>query len=581
MIAVPLPVIYWFCIAKTVANSDNMLDLEHSLKTPKKKINYSSVVEELEKVQAPLSYSWGVVGHLMGVKNSDGLRNAHDTMQPNVIEVYQQIGQSQTMYKALSALKESDQAAWAELEEAQRRIVTSALRDMEASGVGLPPAQREQFNKLQQEAAELSTKFSNNVLDSTKQFTLLLSDPKDVAGLPASAKAFAAQQAASAAQAAHKAKEQATLAAQKALLALSDLNSTPSASKGDIEAAMVAAEKASAVLEQATAASAALLGGENATAESGPWLLTLDMPSYLPSMQHLQSRSIREKLYRAYVTRASSGAEDNAPIIKRILQIKSEMARMLGYKCHAEKSLSSKMADSVEAVMQLTEMLRAKAMPAALKELAELKTFARSQGFKEEMNLWDMPYWSERLREKQYQYQEEELRAYFALPAVLDGMFGLANRLFGVTIEAADGQAQVWHEDVRFFNIKDSVSGEHIASFYLDPFSRPADKKGGAWMNVCLGKSKVLKRIPVAYLVCNGSPPVGNKPSLMTFREVETLFHEFGHGLQHMLTKVEHGEAAGSKLTYCVLCLFSSFVFCVSILLRLLSVRYCIVQIVY
>jgi oligopeptidase A len=268
-------------------------------------------------------------------------------------------------------------------------------------------------------------------------------------------------------------------------------------------------------------------------------------------MQHLKSRALREQLYRAYVSRASSGAHDNAPLIKRILEIKQQLALTLGYSCHAEKSLSTKMADSVEAVNKLNEMLRDKALPAAQRDMEQLRAFAKQQGFHEDMCLWDVPYWSERLREQQYEFQEEELRPYFALPAVLDGLFALANRLFGVTIEAADGQAQVWHPDVRYFNIKDSKTGQHLAAFYLDPYSRPAEKRGGAWMNVCLGKSKVLQQSPVAYLVCNGSPPVGQTtPSLMTFREVETLFHEFGHGLQHMLTTVPHGGAAGSKLCF-------------------------------
>jgi len=224
---------------------------------------------------------------------------------------------------------------------------------------------------------------------------------------------------------------------------------------------------------------------------------------------------------------------------------RSQRAQMLGYDTYAELSLASKMAPSVESVVKLTDMLTATAFPAAQKELDTLRAFAKSQGQVEELTLWDIPFWSERLREQQYGYEEEALRVYFPLDGVLKGLFGLAERLFGVTVESADGQADVWHETVRFFNIRDKTSGEHIASFYLDPFSRPSEKNGGAWMNVCLGRSRVLSRKPVAYLVCNGSPPVGDKPSLMTFREVQTLFHEFGHGLQHMLTNIEHADAAG------------------------------------
>jgi oligopeptidase A len=274
-------------------------------------------------------------------------------------------------------------------------------------------------------------------------------------------------------------------------------------------------------------------------------VITLDMPSYLPAMQHLKSRTIREKLYRAFATRASSGDQDNAPVIKRMLEIKNELAKTLGYKSIADQSLASKMAPSVDAVLSLTEMLRSKAMPAAQKEIQELQAYATSNGLPDKLELWDVPFWSERLREASYDFKEEDLRPYFPLPKVLEGMFALATRLFGVRIESADGEAPVWNADVRFFKVFDAATNEHVASFYLDPYSRPAEKRGGAWMDVCVGKSKVLDRKPVAYLVCNGSPPVGDKPSLMTWRETETLFHEFGHGLQHMLTRVEHGDAAG------------------------------------
>lgn len=453
------------------------------------KVEYSEVVEELEKIQAPLGYSWGVVNHLMGVKNSDDLRNAHKSLQPSVVEAHQTMGQSLPVFHALSKLKENH-SSWKGLDEAQHRIIDSSILQMKSSGVDLVGEKKEIFNKLQLENAELSTKFSNNVLDSTKQFKLLLTNPSDVEGLPSSAKGLAAQ-------------------------------------------------------------NAVAQGHKEATAEAGPWIVTLDLPSYLPAMQHLKNRDIREKLYRAYVTRASEGEQDNVPLIKKILQNKTKMAQLLGYQCHAEKSLSSKMAPDVDTVMNLITMLREKSFPAAQKELKELQAFATSQGFADQLDLWDVPFWSERLREAQYEFKEEELKPYFALPNVLSGLFSLANRLFGVTIVDATKEVETWHAEVQFFKVFDEATGEHIASFYLDPYSRPADKRSGAWMDVCIGKSKALDRKPVAYLVCNGAPPVGDKPSLMSFREVETLFHEFGHGLQHMLTTVVHGDAAGSKCTTC------------------------------
>ncbi|MEL6786919.1 MAG: M3 family metallopeptidase, partial [Cyanobacteria bacterium J06607_15] len=212
----------------------------------------------------------------------------------------------------------------------------------------------------------------------------------------------------------------------------------------------------------------------------------------------------------------------------------------------AELSLAKKMATDVAAVQQLQNDLRGASYDAAIKEFAELKTFAGQDDLKN----WDTSFWAEKQREAKFDFKEEELRPYFSLPRVLDGLFGLANRIFGVTITAADGQAPVWQEDVRYFQIKDET-GEAIAFFFLDPYSRPAEKRGGAWMNDCVGRAKMTvegkteTRLPVAYLTCNQTPPVDSKPSLMTFGEVTTLFHEFGHGLQHMLTTIDYPGAAG------------------------------------
>merc|ERR1712127_937856 len=216
-------------------------------------------------------------------------------------------------------------------------------------------------------------------------------------------------------------------------------------------------------------------------------------------------------------------------------------------------SFHSKMAPDVESMGNLSNLILEKALPAAEKELAAATALARETGGDQysESNLeklapWDTSFWVERLKEKTFDLKEEELRPYFALDAVLKGMFELIERIFGVEVRAANGDVEVWHPDVQFFKLHDKETDTHVASFYLDPFSRPADKRGGAWMADCLGKSEALDiDIPVAYLTCNGSPPVGDKPSLMTFREVETLFHETGHGLQHMLTKASVGDVAG------------------------------------
>jgi len=443
------------------------------------------LVESLEKMKFPLGYSWSVVSHLNNVKNSEALREAHESCQPEVVKVSMELQQSRAVYDALSDLDS------ASLSEPQQRIVSAALRGMQLSGVDLEGEDKKKFNDYALKLASLSTKFQNNLLDATKAFELVLTDPDDVAGLPQSALAMAAQSYVQ--------------------------NQKIEEGKSDVDA----------------------------TAEAGPWRITLDMPSYLPAMKHLKSADLRQKLYLASIGRASSGDLDNAPLIAEILELRQQAAELLGYKNYADQSLASKMAPSVESVYELTEQLFKVAKPAAKRELEELQEFANAKGFDGKLNLWDVTYWSERLKEEKFAYDEEALRPYFSLPKVLDGMFGIASKLFGVDIERDDKAAERWNEDVMYFRVVDSKTKEDTASFFLDPYARPGEKRGGAWMADCLGRSKALSTKPVAYLTCNGSPPLGSKPSLMTFSEAETLFHEFGHGLQHMLTHVEEGDAAG------------------------------------
>ncbi|MGL6345145.1 MAG: M3 family metallopeptidase [Waterburya sp.] len=444
---------------------------------------WSGLVEPLTAIEERLGWSWGIVGHLMSVKNSPQLREAYETMQPEIVKFYNKLSQSKPLYEAFKGIKEG--AEWDKLEPAQQRIVESSIRDFELSGVGLEGEAKERFNQIQLELAELSTKFSNNVLDATKAFKLKLTDQKDVEGLPPSALGLMAQ-------------------------------------------------------------TAKAEGEEAATPENGPWVVTLDYPSYVPFLKYATNRELREKLYKAFVSRAASEELDNRGNIDRILELRKEQANILGFANFAELSLARKMAPNVDAVQQLQEELRVASYDAAVQEFEELKAFAGTEDIKH----WDTSYWAEKQREAKFDFNEEELRPYFSLPKVLDGLFSLANRIFGVTITAADGQAPVWHDDVRYFQIADET-GEAIAFFYLDPYSRPAEKRGGAWMNDCIGRAKMTvegkteTRLPVAYLICNQTPPVADKPSLMTFGEVTTLFHEFGHGLQHMLTTINYVGAAG------------------------------------
>lgn len=452
---------------------------------------WTGLVEPLDRLGERLSWSWDVIGHLMSVQNSPELRTAYEQMQPQVVQFGMRSGQSTALYQGYTALKAGSE--WANLDGTQKRIIDAAIQDMELSGVGLTGASKERFNEIQLELAELSNKFSNNVLDATKAYSLTLTEPAEIAGLPASLLAQAAQ-----------------------------------------------------------AARAA--GNEAATPTNGPWVITLDAPSYLPFMQHSQNRDLREQLYKAVVSRASSGDYNNLGNIDRILQLRREKANILGFANFAELSLASKMAPNVAAVENLLESLRTASFEAAKQDIENLRTFATEQNAAEAKDLqhWDLAYWSERLREAKFDFNAEELRPYFPLEQVLSGLFNLAHQLFGITITAADGTAPIWHPDVRYFQVANEQN-QPIAYFYLDPYSRPAEKRGGAWMNDCVNRAKLTDgdgskvRLPVAYLICNQSPPVDGKPSLMTFSEVETLFHEFGHGLQHMLTTVDYVGAAGIR----------------------------------
>lgn len=461
-----------------------LINLEATVKP-----TWNDLVEPLQKLEDRLTWSWGIVGHLMGVKNSPELRKAYNEIQPKVVEFINKLSQSQPIYQAFKNLSNSD--SWENLDVGQKRIVEATIKDAELSGVSLEGEKRENFNAIELELAELSNKFSNNVLDATKAFSLTLTKKEEVDSLPPSLLSLAAQ-----------------------------------AARDD--------------------------GAENATAENGPWRITLDYPSFIPFMQHCKKRELREQLYKASISRASTEELNNYPLIQRILELRQEKTKILGFNSYAELSLATKMAPSVAAVEKLLEELRSVSYDAAVKELEELKQFAASKNAPEanDFKRWDMSFWSERLREEKFSFTVEELRPYFPLPQVLDGLFSLVKRIFGINITAADGEAPLWHEDVRYFQISDETNTP-IAYFYLDAYSRPAEKRGGAWMDECINRAKIVEngqkilRLPVAYLQCNQTPPVDGKPSLMSFSEVETLFHEFGHGLQHMLTTVDYGGAAG------------------------------------
>lgn len=458
---------------------------------------WEGLVEPLERILDGFERAWGPVSHLLGVRNSSELRTAYEAVQPEVVALQIRLGQSAALYRAFCALRDGKE--FDTLSAARQRIVLGSIRDAEHSGVGLQGAAKERFSEVQLQLAELGTQFANHVLDATKAYALDLTEHAQVDGLPPSLLRMAAH-----AARAHR--------------------------------------------------GAAAAADADADGTQGPWRITLDFPSFGPFMQHSRRRDLREELYRAYLARASQGETDNTQIMRTILVLRAEMATLLGFEDYAALSLASKMAPSVADVEQLLEELRTASYAAGLRDLEQLREFARSchAAEAEDLQQWDVAFWSERLREARFDFNDEQLRPYFPLPRVLDGVFALARRLFGVSIQAADGQVPVWHPDVRFFRVLGS-DGRPLAAFYLDPYSRPASKRGGAWMDECVGRSRLCApqgqpvRLPVAYLATNQSAPVGDQPSLMTFREVETLLHEFGHGLQHMLTQVDEGLCSGIR----------------------------------
>ncbi|CAL5432259.1 unnamed protein product [Camellia sinensis] len=450
---------------------------------------WPKLVEPLEKILDRLWIVWGIVNHLNAVKDSPELRSAITEVQPEKVEFQLRLGQSKPIYDAFKTIRESSD--WETLSDARKRVVEGQIKEAVLNGISLEDDKRVCFNKIQQELEKLGQKFEENILDATKKFEKLITEKKDIEGLPATALAVAAQ------TAVHK-------------------------------------------------------GYEQATAEDGPWVLTLDGPIYRSVLQHVCNRSLREEIFRAYVTRASDGDLNNTPIIERILQLRLEKAKLLGYNNYAEVSMDAKMA-TIEKAEELIEKLRSASWNAAIQDMQELKDFAKSKGAveSEELTHWDINFWSERLRETSYNLNEEELRPYFSLPVVIDGLFNLSKMLFDIEIDPADGIASVWNKDVRFYCVKNCL-GIPIAYFYFDPYSRPLEKRGGAWMDIVAGRSRILcdgtsSRLPICHVVCNQTPPVGDKPSLMTIREVETVFHEFGHALQNMLTKQDEGLVSGSR----------------------------------
>ena len=365
-------------------------------------------------------------------------------------------------------------------EVAQKTILEHALRDFRLSGIDLPEAEQQRYGAVQMKLSELGSKFSNQLLDATQAWTKQVTDEAALAGLTESAKAQMKQ-----------------------------------------------------------AAEAKGLDG---------WLITLEFPSYFAVMTYADDRKLREEVYAAYCTRASdqgpnAGHNDNGPVMAEILDLRQELAQLLGFGNYAELSLASKMADSTEQVLHFLRDLAQRSKTFAAQDLAELQAFAAEQGCAD-LQSWDVGYYSEKLREQRYSISQEILRTYFPIDKVLSGLFAIVEKLYGIQIKELSG-FDSWHPDVRLFEI--SENGQHVGRFFFDLYAR-ANKRGGAWMDGARDKRRDAGGeliSPVANLVCNFTSAVGDKPALLTHDEVTTLFHEFGHGLHHLLTRVEHAGASG------------------------------------
>ncbi|MBK9625910.1 MAG: M3 family metallopeptidase [Rhodocyclaceae bacterium] len=456
---------------------------------------YRTLIDELLAQQTPttwddfvqpmidagekLSRAWGIVGHLHSVNDVPPWREAYNAMLPEISGFYAELGQNLNLFAKYKSFSVSDE--FATLSATRRRIIENELRDFRLSGAELSEQQKPRFKEIQEELSALAAKFSENLLDATNDHLEWITQESDLQGLPADVIAAAAQ------------------AAQNT----------------------------------------------DASARKGNWKFTLHAPSFQPVMQYSDNGDLRARMYRANVTRAAEFGKpewDNGPLITRILALRAEEATMLGFANYAEVSLAAKMADTPAQVSRFLRDMAAKARPYALRDIAALKEFARSSLNMDTLEVWDMPYASEKLKQARYSFSDDEVKQYFPETKVVEGLFRVIQSLFGVRI--ARDAAPAWDSQVRFFRIE--RDGKLLGQFYLDLYARET-KSGGAWMDDARGRRLTAGQVqtPVAYLNCNFSAPVGDKQATFTHNDVITLFHECGHGLHHLLTRVDELPVSG------------------------------------
>ncbi|MDP9084960.1 MAG: M3 family metallopeptidase [Pseudomonadota bacterium] len=434
---------------------------------------FASLVVPVEELSYRLSRVWSPIGHLNAVANSADMREAFNECLPLLTAYSSELGQNTALQAGYAHVLSHEGNS---LDPSQRKVVDNALRDFKLAGVDLQPLEKSRYREVAQRLAQLSTKFSENVLDAGRAYTRRVTHSSELAGLPANA-----------------------------------------------------VDRAAADAREA---------------DQTGWLFKLDQPTYTTILSSAESPQLRCDIYQAWVTRASelgpsAGQFDNNPVIAEILPLRHELAQLAGFKNFADYALATRMAKSSKQVLAFLEDLARRCRPAASQEFSDLEEFAGRK-----LNAWDLAFYSERLQESRFRVSQEGLRPYFPLPKVLEGLFGLIRRLYGIMVRERPGVG-VWHPSVRYYDLLDQED-RVIAGFFLDPYAR-AEKRSGAWMDECVVAKSLPSgsALPVAQLVCNFTAPLGAAASLLTHDEVTTLFHEFGHGLHHMLTRVAYPSIAG------------------------------------
>ncbi len=453
--------------------------------------SWEGLMEPLERLEHRLGRVVGLVTHLLSVKYNDELQAAYDAVRPEYVTLINRMSQSGAVYQGMLELRDGDQ--WSGLDQSRRRILTESIRAMERAGVHLEGEPKARYQEIQERLSKLSNDFSTNLVKEEKGSRVRVSKPTRVAGVPAAVLSLAVKTA-----------------------------------KED--------------------------GIQNATEEDGPWHFVVSGMNYVAIIQHADDRGLREEFYRAFRTRGTSQGFDNRPLLVEILELRQEQSALVGFATYAARSIDAKMAPSTESVWELFGELESAARPVAVAELAMLVDYMRAQGAQEaeDPKPWDTTYWLEKLREALYAYDSELLREYFQMPLVFDGLFSLVAKLYGVDIQRVDPGVPVWDDNVEFFEVR--RQSKVIAGFFVDPYARAGEKRGGAWMNTIVDRSRLLaspgqsSSLPVALFVMNARPPVDGNPALMSLGEVRTLFHEFGHATQHMFTAIEEGGASGMNL---------------------------------